>query len=598
MADFTIRFFLCNLFISGIIGILLTVRRICKHHLSSRMQYHLWFLLLGLLCVPFLPFCPVGFPQIFSWFRSVKNSSVSGATAAMAEAAGTNPTGTAAWMNNFALSVNRETSSVTGYLLFGIWVTGMLVMILFLVKSVLCLGALTKCALPLQRPEVRRLYHRCLKETGIRREIPVYSTAYLKSPVFVGFLKPRIYLPLHLISDYNESELRYMLLHELQHYRHKDIFTGYLMNLALVVYWFNPLVWYVRREMRGDREIACDASVLKLLPEDSYEDYGNTLIQFAEKVSRSPFPFTAGLSGSVKQMRRRILNIAAYEKPTFSRTLKGMTAFTLVAVLLFGLAPFVSTYAATDSHYRWDASSETISHIDLSAYFGDYQGSFVLYDLKHDSWRIHNPEHALLRVSPDSTYKIYDALFGLEEGVITPENSRIAWNGETYPFDAWNAPQTLTSAMQASVNWYFQAVDDDLGASLVSHYIQNIGYGNEDISGGFPTYWMESSLKISPMEQVELLVKLQQNSFGFAPENIRAVKDSILLSSSTAGALYGKTGTGRVNGQDVNGWFIGFIETAGNTCFFATNIGAGEGATGSRAAEITLSVLSDSNLWP
>ena len=69
------------------------------------------------------------------------------------------------------------------------------------------------------------------------------------------------------------------------------------------------------------------------------------------------------------------------------------------------------------------------------------------------------------------------------------------------------------------------------------------------------------------IEQVELLTKLQNNSFGFAPENINAVKDAICLSASDAGTFYGKTGTGRVNGQDVNGWFIGYIETADNTYF-------------------------------
>ena len=116
--------------------------------------------------------------------------------------------------------------------------------------------------------------------------------------------------------------------------------------------------------------------------------------------------------------------------------------------------------------------------------------------------------------------------------------------------------------MNSSVNWYFESVDEQLGAANISNYIKEIGYGNENISGDFSTYWMESSLKISPIEQVELLTKLQNNSFGFAPENINAVKDAICLSSSDAGTFYGKTGTGRVDGQDVNGWFIGYIETA------------------------------------
>ena len=66
MANFMIRFFICNVFISGIIGILLIVKRIFKNSLSSRMQYNLWFLLLGLLAVPFIPFRFIGLPQLFN----------------------------------------------------------------------------------------------------------------------------------------------------------------------------------------------------------------------------------------------------------------------------------------------------------------------------------------------------------------------------------------------------------------------------------------------------------------------------------------------------------------------------------------------------
>ena len=597
MANFMIRFLICNVFISGIIGILLIAKRIFKNNLSSRMQYNLWFLLLGLLAVPFIPFRLIGLPQIFSWLVSLRSSPASSATTAIGEAEGINLAGNTDWMNDFALSVNSETPSIAGYILLGIWIVGIITIIILVIKSSFRLRTLKKSALPLQTPEVRRLYHRCLVEMGIHRNISIYSTAFLKSPIIVGLLKPCIYLPIHLISDYNESDMRYMLLHELQHYKHKDAIASYLMNLAGVIYWFNPLVWYALKEMRNDREVACDTSVLKMLEEDDYEDYGNTLINFAEKISLNPFPFATGLGGNMEQMKRRIINIASYEKPTFIKRLKGMTAFALIAVLLLGFAPFISTYAADGSHYQWDSSSENISYVDLSTYFEDYEGSFVLYDLENDAWSIHDMEHATLRVAPNSTYKIYDALFGLEEDIITWENSFIAWNGETYPFEAWNADQTLQSAMNSSVNWYFESIDEQLGAVNISNYIEEIGYGNENISGDFSTYWMESSLKISPIEQIELLTQLQNNSFGFAPENINAVKDAICLSSSDVGTFYGKTGTGRVDGQDVNGWFIGYIETADNTYFFATNIVADSNATGSNATEITMSILSDMNIW-
>lgn len=299
----------------------------------------------------------------------------------------------------------------------------------------------------------------------------------------------------------------------------------------------------------------------------------------------------------MKQMKRRIQNIASYERPNFQKKLKSMTAFVLVFLLLVGLAPFVSTYAADKNHYQWNTSSKNCSQIDLSNYFGKYEGSFLLYDLENDVWNIHNRKRATLRVAPNSTYKIYSALFGLEDGIITPENSFIKWNGISYPFEAWNADQTLPSAMSASVNWYFEYLDEQLGETSVQEYLHKIEYGNEDLSGDFSSYWMESSLKISPIEQVKLLIQLQNHNLGFAPEHVDTVKDAIHISTSSFGDLYGKTGTGRVNGQDINGWFIGFIENTDNTYFFATNIQNEQLATGSKASDITLSILSDLNIW-
>lgn len=210
-------------------------------------------------------------------------------------------------------------------------------------------------------------------------------------------------------------------------------------------------------------------------------------------------------------------------------------------------------------------------------------------------------KHAALRTSPNSTYKIYDALFGLEAGIIAPENSAVAWNKVDYPFEAWNTGQNLDSAMKFSVNWYFQSLDKQLGASAIKNYIQKIGYGNQntgtDLNTDLATYWLESSLKISPIEQVQLLTKLYSNDFNFAPENVDAVKNSILLSSSANGNLYGKTGTGRINEKDISGWFIGYVETADSTYFFATNIQSTENATGSKASEISLSILSNIGMW-
>lgn len=592
-----IRFLICNILLCGIIGIFLLMKHILKNSLSSRMQYNLWFLLLGLLAVPFLPFRFFKSSEMFVWFKSLNLVPTAKTETTVGQTFHTNITDTQNWMEDFTLSVNRETQSIIGYLLLALWISGIIAMLILVIRSALCLHILKKSALPLQSQKVQQLYQRCLNDTGITKNVPIYSTAHLKSPVIVGFLKPCIYLPIHLIADDNETDIRYMLLHELQHYKHKDGIANYLMNLAGIIYWFNPLVWYALKEMRSDREIACDTSVLKLLKSEDYVAYGNTLINFAEKISLTPFPFASGISGNMKQMKRRILNIASYERPNLQKKLKSITAFLLLSILLLGFTPFVSTYAADENHYHWNTSSKNYSEIDFRNYFGKYEGSFVLYDLKKDTWKIHDMERATLRIAPNSTYKIYNALFGLEKDIITPENSFIKWNGITYPFEAWNKDQILSSAMSASVNWYFGYIDEQLGETSVQEYLHKIGYGNEDLSGNFSSYWMESSLKISPIEQVELLTRLQNQNLGFTPENVNAVKDAIHISSSSFGNFYGKTGTGRVNGQDINGWFIGFVENRDNTYFFATNIQSEQHATGSVAADITLSILSDLNIW-
>ena len=511
MANFGIRFFLCNIFICIIIGFLIIVKRVFKNYLTSRMQFNLWFLLLGILAVPFVPFRPASFTQILALLGAWKNALSSGKGTITEGVLNPNTSGAVNQMNDFALSVSRETPPMIGLILCGIWLVGILAMILLVIKSVSRLNAIKKSALPLQNKTVRILYYNCLREMKIKRKIPVYSTAFLKSPVIVGLFNPRIYLPIHLISDFlmnaerhtgipkgcfNAADMRYMLLHELQHYRHKDALASYLMNFFGVLYWCNPCVWYALKEMRNEREVACDTSVLKLLDESDYEDYGNTLINFAEKVSLTPFPFAAGISGSMKQTQQRIANISSYKKPSVFRKLKGFTAFVTISVILFGLAPMLSTYAAEQSRYQWNIPSDKVSTIDLSAWFSGYEGSFVLYDLNGDTWNVYDMEQATLRTAPNSTYKIYDALFGLEEGVIAPDDSFMAWDGTNHPFEAWNGNQDLFSAMQSSVNWYFEEIDKQIGSATIQNYIRKIGYGNENIGANLSSYWMQGALKL------------------------------------------------------------------------------------------------------
>lgn len=593
MLSFSIYFLICNIFISVIIGCVLLFKKVAGRHLSGRIQYNLWFLLSILLIVPFIPVRP-SMTYLFDFFSSIRNlDHVTG----NGSATHVNPVmpSTMELIKDYSISVTREVPSALRYLPSVIWLSGMLAMIFLMIRSRLYLYRIEKSALPLQSQTVKALYRSCRQEIGIKRNIPVYSTAFVKSPFMAGFFRPRIYLPIHLISDLNVVDLRYMLLHELQHYRHRDTLVNCFFNTAAVIYWFNPLIWYTLKEVRTDREIACDSSVLQILDSQDYIAYGHTLINFAEKISFSPFTMATGIGGSARQIKKRILNIVSYQQETKWHKFKGGLVFLLTGILVWESTALVPVLAAQD--YFSLPSNATIDEEDLSSFFAGQNGSFVLYDLNADTWKVYNRPSAEKRVSPDSTYKIYSALFALEHHNITPASNKMAWDGQAYPFSEWNQSQNLRSALQNSVTWYFQSLDQMTSMEELEGFFKNLGYGNHDLSGGKSEFWMESSLKISPLEQVFLLKKIYTNELSYDVQNIQAVKDGLFISSSQNVSLYGKTGTGTVNGQNTNGWFVGYLESGENTYFFAANIQGNPQADGAAASDIALDILRRKGLY-
>ena len=122
-------------------------------------------------------------------------------------------------------------------------------------------------------------------------------------------------------------------------------------------------------------------------------------------------------------------------------------------------------------------------------------------------------------------------------------------------------------------------------------------YGNSDISGGGKDFWAESSLKISPIEQVIELKKLDTYELPFSHRSIDVVKDIIRIPQQNNGVLSGKTGTGTINHHNIRGWFVGYEGKTEHRYYFATYIQGSEHANGKKAREITLKILKNENLY-
>lgn len=218
----------------------------------------------------------------------------------------------------------------------------------------------------------------------------------------------------------------------------------------------------------------------------------------------------------------------------------------------------------------------------VDEFLKDRKGTFVIQEVKEKSPWVYNKKRAKERFAPQSTFKVANALIGLQTGAVRDEYDIKYWDGVKREIDNWNRDHTLGSGMRDSVVWYYQAMARDIGEERMNHWVKAIHYGNKDISGGIDQFWLSSTLRISPIEQVRFLKQLYEETLPFDLKNMRTVKRMMVQEEEKHATLYGKTGSG-----SGIGWYVGFIKHENKTYIFATNIKG----TGIEAKDITYRIL-------
>ena len=164
---------------------------------------------------------------------------------------------------------------------------------------------------------------------GTHRSVPVYIVQNIPSPCLFGLLRPAIYLTEPAAAD--ETQAARILAHEYSHLCHGDLFWALLRSLCLVIYWFDPFVWWAAALSRRDAELACDESAIAALGEEQRYEYGRTLLALAT-VKLRPGDLLCGattMTGGKNSLRERIEGIARTKKLSLS-----LAAAALVIVAL------------------------------------------------------------------------------------------------------------------------------------------------------------------------------------------------------------------------------------------------------------------------
>lgn len=185
------------------------------------------------------------------------------------------------------------------------------------------------------------------------------------------------------------------------------------------------------------------------------------------------------------------------------------------------------------------------------------------------------------RFSPASTFKVPLAVMGYDAGILSNENTP-AWDYKT-EFNAVKRDRKTVDPTiweRDSVIWYSREITRLLGAEKFAAYVGTFGYGNADVSGtpgkddGLTGSWVDSSLTIAPVEQVDFLRRLLS---GGLPVSAKAHAMTIaILPAFEAGewTVQGKTGSTRMrngSGEDKRaiGWFVGWAQKGDRRIVFA-----------------------------
>lgn len=134
--------------------------------------------------------------------------------------------------------------------------------------------------------------------------------------------------------------LRHVLAHELTHFRHLDHIWNLLRCAALIVHWWNPLVWLAAWLSSRDEELACDEGALKLLGDGERAAYGRTLLALSTEKSGAAGLWNCAtpMAGDKRSLRERVLRIAHAPRRAVWAAVLAVALLALASACAFGQA--------------------------------------------------------------------------------------------------------------------------------------------------------------------------------------------------------------------------------------------------------------------
>lgn len=203
-----------------------------------------------------------------------------------------------------------------------------------------------------------------------------------------------------------------------------------------------------------------------------------------------------------------------------------------------------------------------------------FKGNFGLFDNGQGDFQVYRL--TAFRDStylPASTFKIVNALIGVETGRLNDKNTVIPWDGVTRPVDNWNQDLTLEKAFEYSAVPWFQELARRIGKDTMQAYIDSLGYGSRygqsKIQNNLDSFWLDNSIRVTGDEQLGLVKRLYFDQLPFQQRTQRIVRGLMLRESNSNYQLAYKSGWGKSPTGTSIAWMVGWVEENQHPYFFS-----------------------------
>ena len=336
---------------------------------AAATRHLIWFLsVAGLLLLPLLPFFVPATPRPL-W--TVSSGQLSGNEIALSlELGSTKPTSAVAESAPFeqpVIPVVRQEAKplfnahlTRDWVSFGLgaWAIGALLVLLYPIVGRIQLAILAKRASVLTAPEWAAHLDDASHGLGIRRRVRLLQSSGSVMPLTWGWLRPKVLLPLEA-DEWPEERRRVVLLHELAHVKRWDCLTQSLTRLACAIYCFNPLAWIAARQMRIERERACDDLVLNVGCRAS--DYAGHLVDIARTFRRAPQGAGIAMARS-SNLEQRVTAIVDASRVRRLHPAGLVGIFISIATVLFYIGGYKTNAAVNDR--TSSVSKQTLAQLE------------------------------------------------------------------------------------------------------------------------------------------------------------------------------------------------------------------------------------------